>query len=601
MAREWYVNSGNRIEGPFTSKELAERAASGQLLPTDAVSPDRTKWTPAGKVKGLTFRERPTTNIVAIPAPALDSTDDPVPIGPPKPLDNVPGYVIEGVLGQGGMGIVYRARQVKLDRVVALKTVAVAAVANPAMVQRFEKEAVALAKLQHPNIVSVYDSGRAGDRLFFAMELLEGEDLDQLIERKGPLDERTAWLIARQAAAALLHAANHAITHRDIKPANLFLIPAPIGTQLPIGVPMVKVTDFGLALTRGQADQRLTTTGTVIGTPIYMAPEQFKTSDLDHRADIYALGASMFHALAGRLPFLEPTIWELMLAKTRRTPRLEPPISTESIELVAAMMAGNPADRPASYEELMAHIDELSCLREVANSAPSDVLRRPPMPVPRKKWLLFTAVGAAVFVVAAALSFVVMNRGDAPPSPASVRYVASGTSIQLYISKSVPPWQGTGLEIVEDADQNPVLTGRGTIRRAYDPLPHFRITLGLDLQTAKSLDVVFILPVADAAPRTVLRIVPGGEVVMGTRSGDTFTATGEPIRYPTAEQLDGKGLYREVKFEKVGGVWRVFFEGQPVGSVPDDGTPKQPEFQLRTEGGPIRILSAGLEELMEEK
>lgn len=600
MAREWYVKSGNRIEGPFTSKELAERAASGQLLPTDTVSPDRTKWTPAGKVKGLTFRERATTDIVAIRAPALDSTSDPIPIGAPKPLDDVPGYVVEGVLGQGGMGIVYRARQVKLDRVVALKTVAVAAVANPAMVQRFEKEAVALAKLQHPNIVSVYDSGRAGDRLFFAMELLDGEDLDRLIERKGALDERTAWLIARQAAAALHHAANHTITHRDVKPANLFLIPAPIGTQLPVGVPMVKVTDFGLALTRGQADQRLTTTGTVIGTPIYMAPEQFKTSDIDHRADIYSLGASMFHALAGRVPFLEPTIWEMMLAKTRPAPRLKPPIATESIELVAAMMAGNPADRPASYEELIARIDELDCLREVA-SAPSDVLRRPPAPAPRKKWPLFAAVVAAVVLVAATTGFLLMDHGETPPPPSSVRYVASGTSIQLYIAKSVPPWQGTGLAIVEDADQNPVLTGKGTIRRMFDPVPHFRITLGLDMQTAKSLDVVFILPVADAAPRTVLRIVPGGEVVMGTRSGDTFTATGEAIRYPTAEQLDGKGPYREVKFEKVGGVWRVFFEGQPVGSVPDDGTPKQPEFQLRTEGGPIRILSAGLEELIEAK
>ena len=103
------------------------------------------------------------------------------------------------------MGVVYRARQVKLDRVVALKTVAVAMAAHPELVARFEKEAVALAKLQHPNIVSVYDSGRAGDRLFFAMELLEGEDLDRLIERRGALDERTAWLIARQTAAALAH------------------------------------------------------------------------------------------------------------------------------------------------------------------------------------------------------------------------------------------------------------------------------------------------------------------------------------------------------------------------------------------------------------
>lgn len=603
MAREWYVKSGTRIEGPFTSKELAARAASGHILPTDTVSPDQTKWVPASKVKGLTFPRQATTRTVPDSNVEFGNPLTRTPPISPPPLEDVPGYSLEGVLGEGGMGVVYRARQLKLDRVVALKTVAVALAANPSLMVRFEQEAVALAKLHHPNIVSVYDSGRAGDRLFFAMELLEGEDLDRLIERQGALDERTAWLIARQTAAALSHAANHDITHRDVKPANLFLIPAPIGSRLPPGVPMVKVTDFGLALTRNQADLRLTTTGTVIGTPIYMAPEQFRTSHLDHLADIYSLGATMFHALSGKLPFTESTIWEMMSAKTNPAPRLEPPVSAESIELVAAMMASDPADRPASYQELIARIDELECLREVDRGAPSDVTRRPSARRPRPRWPLFAAVGVAVLLVSAAVAFLVPGRGDAGSTSSTIRYVPGGTSLQLYNSKSVAPWQGRGLVIEEDADQNPVLSGEGKIRRTFDPVPHYRVTLGLDLQAAKLLDVGFVIPVADDAPRTVLRVSRGGEIVMGTRVGENgkFTATGEAIPFPSAEQLAGKGAYREVQFEKAGGQWRVSFEGQPVGSVPDDGTPKAPEFQLRTEGGPVRIETARLEELTEAR
>src|SRR5207237_231941 len=191
-------------------------------------------------------------------------------------------------------------------RVVALKVFQLEALGNPTMAARFDKEAVTLARFQHPNIVQVYDYGYHDGRLYIAMELLEGEDLGQRLQRHGPLSERLAWAIARQAAVALEHAAGHGVVHRDVKPANLFLSLSTTGLGLPRDVPMVKVTDFGLALTKWNekiAEGRLTDPGTVLGTPVYMAPEQYRgDAELNYRVDIYGLGATVFHALAGRPP-----------------------------------------------------------------------------------------------------------------------------------------------------------------------------------------------------------------------------------------------------------------------------------------------------------
>ena len=127
----------------------------------------------------------------------------------------------------------------------------------------------------------------------------------------------------------------------------------------------MKVTDFGLALTRSAegADQRLTNAGVVLGTPVYMAPEQFARSDIDHRADIYSLGATVYHALTGQAPFDGVNVWDVMVKKTESVPRPGEPVSAESADLVAAMMAVKPAERIGSYTELIARIDELPCMR----------------------------------------------------------------------------------------------------------------------------------------------------------------------------------------------------------------------------------------------
>src|SRR5206468_1091946 len=151
-----------------------------------------------------------------------------------------------------------------LDRLVAIKTVLLSMLSQSGAVARFEQEAMAVAKLRHPNIVTAYDFGRHSGRLFFVMELLEGETLETLITRLGHVDEPLAWGIIRQTAAGLAHAARVNVIHRDIKPANLFLVEAPSGFTLSGGQPMVKITDFGLALLERHSPQadRITMAGT---------------------------------------------------------------------------------------------------------------------------------------------------------------------------------------------------------------------------------------------------------------------------------------------------------------------------------------------------
>ncbi|MFO0945729.1 MAG: protein kinase [Planctomycetota bacterium] len=282
------------------------------------------------------------------------------------PGDTVPGYVIEGVIGQGGMGVVYRARQTTLDRVIALKTVLVSRMTDSGAIARFQHEAMTVGRLRHPNIVAAHDFGRHEGRLYFAMELVDGENLEQRIDRLGPLDERTALGILRQAAFGLAYATQQGIIHRDIKPANLLLLDPPEGSHLPEGVPMVKLADFGLAFLVAEADARtrMTSLDTPIGSPNYIAPEQLEGERLDARADIYALGATLYHMLAGVPPFSGRTLAQIIAQKlvgdVEPLRDRRPDLSDEIIELTAWMMTRDPGDRIADYPTLLAHIDSLA-------------------------------------------------------------------------------------------------------------------------------------------------------------------------------------------------------------------------------------------------
>ena len=201
-------------------------------------------------------------------------------------------YEILSEVARGGMGTIYRAKHVDMDAVVAIKILKQDLIAKPEVVKRFLKEGKLISKLDHPGIIKIYDVGQQGKLYYLIMEFVEGKNLQELVNEKGPLAPKLALDITRQAAAALDHAHQFGIVHRDIKPSNLILSDNR----------KVYVTDFGIARLL-EEESSLTRTGTLIGTPSHMSPEQCRGSTVDIRSDIYSLGATLYTLLSGRPPF----------------------------------------------------------------------------------------------------------------------------------------------------------------------------------------------------------------------------------------------------------------------------------------------------------
>ena len=274
------------------------------------------------------------------PAPSSDPASAPAPEQLPVRIGH---YAITQKLGEGGMGVVYAARDERLERIVAVKTMSSVGRDETAR-KRFWREARAAASVNHPNICQIYEIGEDGDELFIAMELLEGESLAERL-RRGPLTVSQAKPVALGILAALsaLHA--RGIIHRDLKPSNVFLT-----------AHGVKLLDFGLArpeLGRSLASEtELTRPGIVIGTPRYMAPELVTGETIDARADLFAAGAILFEMLAGRPAFVGRTVVEILHATLHE----QPPALTGSPAIAAVdrvirrALAKRPADRPASAE-----------------------------------------------------------------------------------------------------------------------------------------------------------------------------------------------------------------------------------------------------------
>ena len=216
----------------------------------------------------------------------------------------LPGYEIIDELGRGGMGIVYKARQIGLNRLVAIKMVLSGVHASPTALSRFRIEAEAVARLQHPNIVHIYDIGNKDGCPFFTLEYVAGGSVDRLLNN-GALEIRDAVLLAEGVARGLHHAHERGIVHRDLKPANVLLSgpDAPLEDGSELGIP--KLTDFGLAK-QLEGDARLTRTGSVMGTPSYMAPEQAlgETDSIGPETDVYGLGVILYEMLTGQPPFV---------------------------------------------------------------------------------------------------------------------------------------------------------------------------------------------------------------------------------------------------------------------------------------------------------
>jgi serine/threonine-protein kinase len=248
-------------------------------------------------------------------------------------------YELEEEIGRGAMGIVYRGRQVTLDRVVAVKVLLENLASDESFVARFIREARLVASLNHPNIVHVYDAGRAENLLYFAMEYIAGPTVGQLLKQKGRLPVAQAVDVAIQVAAALDYAyAEVQLIHRDIKPENMILD----------RWGKVKVVDFGLARVAG--GNTITRVGTVVGSLYYVSPEQLLGRKLDGRADVYALGVALYEMLTGQRPFLGKNLGELSHAILLGP--LTPPSSLESsipAALEAALLKAMERDREQRY------------------------------------------------------------------------------------------------------------------------------------------------------------------------------------------------------------------------------------------------------------
>ena len=261
---------------------------------------------------------------------------------------NVAGYSVEGLLGRGGMGAVYRARDVERGRLVALKVIAGELAGDAVFRERFRREALAAAALEHPHVVPVFEAGEHRGALYIAMGLVDGVDLASLIGRVRLLSPELAVRLVEQVATALDAAHSVGLVHRDVKPANILVAG-------PEGEPHAYLTDFGVAR-RLQERTRLTGTGLVVGTLGYLAPEALRGEGSGPAVDVYALGCVLFEALTGELPFVGDNDVAVVLAHLEQPPpslaARVPGIPAALEAVVERALAKDPAERFASANAL---------------------------------------------------------------------------------------------------------------------------------------------------------------------------------------------------------------------------------------------------------
>lgn len=509
-----------------------------------------------------------------------------------NPTQVAPGYRIDSILGQGGVGTVYKATQLRMERPVAIKTINRSATRNDLTPKRFEREAKIVGQLRHPNIISAFDFGIHNDELYLVMEFIDGIDADKLLREEKCIPEVHAWHIAKQVCNALENAKQHGVIHRDIKPGNLILATAPAGTEIPTDVPFVKVADFGLAkFNDKQLDPAITIEQSVSGTPFYMSPEQIQAETIDHRSDIYSLGATIWHLIVGEPPVSGTGPLDVITSKMKLEDDwlAEQPqnMSKAGFTLMKKMCRHDREQRIDDYAVLNQEIDlVIEGLRDLSPGETTrlDVRktftaksigetqndrRELDANISQKgskrgvlKWIV-AAVGLAALL--GAISYALSSAGKQEPDSHVRLTELTGPPIFLFDGRAVDPkqkssgtWQpGKGVE------DEPILSGTGTRNfRCQDnkrmPLENFQFICGFRHNKAEKIGFRLL----DASEKLIWEV--GIQPDQATLKSGQFSSLC-PVQEYDQEKSVG---YHYFRLESQPEHWRIEIDSELLGEVP---------------------------------
>lgn len=358
---------GKRVQCPQCKRVLAAMATPQRAVSAPPPPPPRPAPLPTSAFEP-TVAAAPEDTPSVVGAAAGNFNFLRAPEGPGE-LGRLGNYRVLKVLGAGGMGMVLQAEDPLLKRNVALKVMRAELASSEQMRRRFLREAQATAAIEHPNIVHIYQVGEDRGVPYLAMPFLKGETLDARLQREGRLPAPEVVRIGKQVADGLAAAHEHGLIHRDIKPANIWL-------EASTG--WVKIVDFGLARAAVD-DTHLTATGTVLGTPAYMAPEQARSESVDHRCDLFSLGAVLYRMTTGELPFKGKDTMSILMSLANTVPKpvheLYPGTPRPLSDLIAQLLAKDQNKRPASAKAVSQALTEVESDRTVLLEQPRQPAR----------------------------------------------------------------------------------------------------------------------------------------------------------------------------------------------------------------------------------